>query len=253
MHRRHLTLAFATSALSIISAAGVIGNASAGTSKPPIKKAEHPMDSAIVVQKPIGTIQQLVLFFHGVGSNAQDLVPVAQQFAQVHKHAMVVSINGAQPSDFGSGRQWFSVAGVTEANRAARVAMVMPSFQSTVQQWQKLAGVSSGNTILVGFSQGSIMALESTQLQPPLAGRVIAFSGRFALEPKVAPIGMVINLIHGSADAVIDADHSLAAARQLMALGAKVTVDIVPGMTHGIDARMVSLALSKIAGQQAAI
>jgi hypothetical protein len=98
MHRRHLTLAFATSALSIISAAGVIGNASAGTSKPPIKKAEYSMDSAIVVQKPTGPIQQLVLFFHGVGSNAQDLVPVAQQFAKVLKQAMVVSINGAQPS-----------------------------------------------------------------------------------------------------------------------------------------------------------
>jgi hypothetical protein len=27
------------------------------------------------------------------------------------------------------------------------------------------------------------------------------------------------------------------------------TVDIVPGMTHGIDARMLSLALTKVAGQ----
>ena len=211
------------------------------------------MNSAIIVQKPIGPIQELVLFFHGVGSNAQDLVPVAQQFAQVLKQAMVVSVNGAQPSDFGSGRQWFSVAGVTEANRAARVASVMPLFQSTVQEWQQVAGVGPDKTILVGFSQGSIMALESTQLQPALAGRVIAFSGRFVLEPKVAPTATVINLIHGSADTVIEADHSLAAARKLKTLGAEVTVDIVPGMTHGIDARMVLLALSNISGQQAAI
>jgi phospholipase/carboxylesterase len=56
-------------------------------------------------------------------------------------------------------------------------------------------------------------------------------------------------LIHGSADAVIDAKYSLAAARQLNALGAKVTVDIVPGMSHGIDARMLSLGVSKISGQ----
>ena len=249
MLRRHLTLAFATSALSIIPVASAICIASAGTSKQPIKKAENPMDSAIVVQKPTGTIQQLVLFFHGVGSDAQDLVPVAQQFAQVLKHAMVVSINGAQPSDFGSGRQWFSVAGVTEDNRIGRVATVMPLFQSTVQHWQEVAGVGAEKTILVGFSQGSIMSLESTQLQPAVAARVIAFSGRFAVEPKVAPTATVINLIHGSADAAIDADNSLAAARQLKALGATVTVDIVPGMTHGIDARMLSLALSKVSGQ----
>ena len=236
-------------ALSIIPLDGAIGITSAGISKPLIKKTENSMDSAIVVQKPTGAIEQLVLFFHGVGSNAQDLVPVAQQFAQALKHAMVVSVNGAQPSDFGSGRQWFSVAGVTEANRVGRVAAVMPLFQSTVQHWQELAGVSPDKTILVGFSQGSIMALESTQRQPSVAGRVIAFSGRFAVEPKLAPTGTAINLIHGSADAVIDADNSLAAARQLKALGTTVTVDIVPGMSHGIDARMVSLALSKVSWQ----
>lgn len=59
------------------------------------------------------------------------------------------------------------------------MATVMPLFRSTIQDWQKVAGVSARATILVGFSQGSIMALESTQLQPTLAGRVIAFSGRF--------------------------------------------------------------------------
>lgn len=209
------------------------------------------MNSAIIVQKPIGAIEQLVLFFHGVGANAQDLVPVAQQFAQVLKQAMVVSVNGTQPTDYGDGRQWFSLAGITEANRAARVADVMPSFQSTVQHWQQVAGVGADKTTLVGFSQGAIMALESTQLQPVLAGRVIAFSGRFAIEPKMAPIATFINLIHGSADTVIEAEHSVVAAKRLKALGAEVTVDIVPGMTHGIDARMVSLALGKISGQQA--
>ena len=246
MHRRQLPLALAAmaSGLSTMPAAG----ANASTAKSSSEKAKNPMESAVVVQKPTGTIQQLVLFFHGVGSNAQDLVPVAQQFAQVLKHAMVVSVNGTQPSDFSSGRQWFSLTGVTEENRAGRVAAVMPLFQSTIQHWQELAGVSTDKTILVGFSQGSIMALESTQLQPAVAGRVIAFSSRFAVEPKVAPIATVINLIHGSADAVIDANHSLEAARQLKALGATVTVDIVPGMTHGIDARMLSLALSKISG-----
>jgi phospholipase/carboxylesterase len=119
------------------------------------------MNSGVIVQKPVGTIDQLVLFFHGVGSDAQDLVPVAQQFARILKRALVVSLNGAQPSDFGSGRQWFSVAGVTEENRAARVATVMQLFQSMVQRWQEASGMGVDKTILVGFSQGSIMALES--------------------------------------------------------------------------------------------
>ncbi len=79
MKRRHLPLALATLVLHILLAAGAI----AAASHPPIKKTEKIMDSEIVIQKPTGAIQQLVLFFPGMGSNAQDLVPVAQRFAQV--------------------------------------------------------------------------------------------------------------------------------------------------------------------------
>jgi phospholipase/carboxylesterase len=161
---------------------------------------------------------------------------------------MVVSLEGLQPSDFGQGRQWFSVAGITEESRPARVAAAMPAFQALIEQLQKSSGVAAEKTILIGFSQGSIMALESTQYAPALAGHVIAFSGRFAKTPILAPIGTAIHLIHGDADQVISVEHSRNAARQLQSLGADVTFDIEPGMGHGIDARMMSLALSKVAG-----
>src|SRR5665647_983548 len=160
------------------------------------RKPGNTMDSFIVVQRPEHTPQQLILFFHGVGSNAQDLVSVAQQFAKALPNVMVVSVDAPQQSDFGAGRQWFSVAGVTEDSRPARVEAAMPAFQSTVQKWQALAGVTAEKTILVGFSQGAIMALESTQGPTVLAGQVISFSGRFATQPKVARAGTTINLIH---------------------------------------------------------
>jgi phospholipase/carboxylesterase len=153
-----------------------------------------------------------------------------------------------QPSDFGQGRQWFSVAGITEESRPARVAAAMPAFQSLIQQFQKISGVSAEKTTLIGFSQGSIMALESTQHTLRLAGRVIAFSGRFASAPTKAPSGTAIHLIHGDADQVIPIEHSRNALRQLQILGANVSFDIGPAMGHGIDARMMSLALSKVQG-----
>ena len=204
------------------------------------------MDSFIVVQKPEHTPQQLVLFFHGVGSNAEDLVPVAQQFAKALPNATVVSVDAPQQSDFGAGRQWFSVAGVSEDNRPARVEAAMLAFQATVQKWQISAGVTADKTILVGFSQGAIMSLESTQWPLFLAGQVIAFAGRFARPPKVPPAHTTINLIHGEADPVIAAGYSTAAASQLQALGAKATVDTVPGMGHGIDDQMLAIGLEKL-------
>jgi len=211
------------------------------------------MDSFIVVQTPKHSPKQLVLFFHGVGSNAQDLVPVAEQFARALPSALLVSVDAPQPSDFGAGRQWFSVAGVTEDSRPARVEAAMPAFQSTVQAWQASAGVTAEQTILVGFSQGAIMSLESTQRPLVLAGQVISFAGRFAAPPKVLPAQTTINLIHGEADPVIASSHSIAAASQLLTLGARVSVDTVAGIGHGIDKQMLAIALSKLVASDIAI
>ena len=46
-----------------------------------------------------------------------------------------------------------------------------------VREWQKASGLDTARTPLIGFSQGAIMALESTQTDGPPAGRVIALSG----------------------------------------------------------------------------
>jgi phospholipase/carboxylesterase len=206
------------------------------------------MPPSVLIQKPVGSPQLLILLFHGIGSNAQDLVPVGKQFAAKFPAAMVVSLEGLQPSDFGQGRHWFSVAGITEESRPARVAAAMPAFQALIEQLQKISGVAADKTVLIGFSQGSIMALESTQHAPRLAGHVIAFSGRFASTPAIAPTATAIHLIHGDADPVISIEHSRNAARQLQSLGADISFDIEPGMGHGIDARMMAIALSKVAG-----
>ncbi len=52
----------------------------------------------------------------------------------------MVSVGGAEPSGNPAGRQWFSVQGITEDNRQARVDAIMPTFIETVRYWQKQSG-----------------------------------------------------------------------------------------------------------------
>lgn len=80
----------------------------------------------------------------------------------------MVSVGGAEPSGNPAGRQWFSVQGITEDNRQARVDAIMPTFIETVRYWQKQSGVGANATALIGFSQGAIMALESIKAEPAL-------------------------------------------------------------------------------------
>lgn len=196
-------------------------------------------DSSLMLARPVAS-DQLVLLFHGVGSSAQDLAPVGQALAQARPRATVVSVEAPHPSQLGRGKEWFSVVGITEENRPQRIAQAMPLFLQTIQHWQDLTGIGPDRTVLVGFSQGAIMSLESTQasLQPAGAAHtVVSLAGRFARPVRRAPAGVRLHLIHGEQDGVVQTKWSVEAASQWRALGRRVTLDLVPGLGHGIDAR----------------
>lgn len=202
-------------------------------------------DGSIAVHRPSVAPAALVLMFHGVGATPDDLVPLGRLIAGQEAGALVVSVQAPWPSDFGSGRQWFSVAGVTEADRPARVAAAMPAFLQTVRGWQASAHLSAAQTVLLGFSQGAIMSLASTQqAADPPGGRVIAIAGRFAAPPRCAPKPISIHLLHGLQDAVIPASCSHDAHAQWTALGGRATLDTFEGLGHGIDMRVAARVLA---------
>ena len=157
-----------------------------------------------------------------------------------------MSVPGPDHSDLGRGLQWFSVLGVTEQDRPQRVAATLDRFIATVQHWQQRTGVDAAGTTLIGFSQGAIMALASTQVTPAPAARVVSLSGRFSEVPTHEPAGVRIHFLHGDADPVIPAAHAQQAARQLQALGATVTLDVLPGLGHGVSPKSENLLVERL-------
>lgn len=205
------------------------------------------MTEAIVIQAPASGARRLLLLFHGVGAQPRDLVPLGRALAARHPDAFVASVPGAHRSDLGTGFQWFSVRGVTEENRPARVAEAAPAFEAAVREWQQRTGLDAAQTTLIGFSQGAIMALESIGRPPPLASRVVAIAGRFAAAPHVPAAGTRLHFVHGAADPVIPFGHSASAAERLAAAGADVSVDLLPGVGHEIDAQVAEAVLRRLA------
>lgn len=202
----------------------------------------------IVVQQPAGPAKQLFLLNHGVGATPQGLVPLGQQLAAAFPEALVVSVQAPHASDFGQGYQWFSVREITEENRPARVAEAMPEFVNMVQRWQAQSGVAAEATALVGFSQGAIMALESTQLEQHIAGRVVALSGRFAQLPQLPHAHTTLHMVHGKSDAVMHYGYTVSAAEHLVSLGADVTADVIPFLGHEINAEVVETVVERLLG-----
>lgn len=199
-----------------------------------------------VVQSPVTPAKQLLLLFHGVGDNPVVMGEIGSWFAPHFPDALIVSIGGPAPSGPYQGREWFSVAGVTESNRQGRVDTIMPKFIETVHHWQQQSGVPASATALIGFSQGAIMSLEAIKAEPGLASRVVAFSGRYATLPQEATTSSTLHLIHGGEDPVINAVHAFSASEALEQAGADFTLDVIDNLGHAIDDRGIQIALDHL-------
>jgi phospholipase/carboxylesterase len=194
-----------------------------------------------------GAPEQLIVLLHGVGASGADLAPLAQALRSEFPQAAVLAPDAPHAFDGGGlGRQWFSVAGVTETNRVERVAAVLPGLRSWLQATQQRLGVGPAATALGGFSQGAILALETVQADDGLVGRVLAFSGRYVQLPEVAPRRTTLHLFHGGADPVIAASHSRQALERLGALNGDATLDVAEGVGHQLHPVLVERALFRL-------
>lgn len=205
-------------------------------------------DAALILQRPAGAARQLVLLFHGVGADEADLRPVGERLSLEYPQALVASLRAPHRGGFGSGYQWFAIDDIDDTRRIERVAAELPAFVARVRQWQGESGLGAEATVLIGFSQGAIMALEAAAhaADDILAGRVVALSGRFARLPTTPLAATTLFMIHGKTDQLIHYGHTVQAAQHLVALGGDVVADVIPGLGHAIDREVLDLLVRRL-------
>jgi len=198
-----------------------------------------------------GRAEQLMILLHGWGASAAAMAPLAMALRAEFPQAALLAPEGFEPADSAlAGRQWFQMNGsdgpLTEANRPARVAAVLPRLADWVRAAQAATGVGPAATALVGFSQGAVIALELAQWHDGLAGRVLSFSGRYATLPDRALAQTTLHFFHGATDSVIPAAQARLAMERLAALHGDATIDIAAGVGHELPAALVRCAIERL-------
>ena len=194
-----------------------------------------------------GRPEQLMVLLHGWGASAADMAPLAQALQAAFPQAALLAPQGFEPVDTGlAGRQWFSLDGVTEDTRPARVAAVLPRLADWVRAAQQASGIGPAATALVGFSQGAILALELAQLHDGIAGRVLSFAGRYATLPSVPLAQTTLHFFHGATDTVIPAAQSRLAMERVAAFQGDATIDIASGVGHDLPPVLVQCAVQRL-------
>ncbi len=182
--------------------------------------------------------KSLVILLHGYGSNGDDLIGLAPHWRPALPHTAFVSPNAPEicPGAPG-GYQWWGIASLDRNARAAGAARAAPALNAFIDAELAAHGLTETSLALVGFSQGTMMALHvGPGRATPLVG-ILGYSGMIADEAALAaaPTRPPILLIHGDADAMIPITAFHQARTALTEAGFAVQSQVSPGLGHSID------------------
>jgi phospholipase/carboxylesterase len=166
------------------------------------------------------------------------------------QRAELIVPDGFHPFDGGGqGRQWFSVRGVTDENRPARVRDAGAEVSRWIDVELLRRGLGSDRLVVVGFSQGAIVGAWLAVHRAPRPAAVVILSGRVAeADVPSAGVGPRVFIAHGDRDGTIPASLVDSGASVLEAWGARVTKRVYPGLGHEIDERELRDVAAFLAG-----
>jgi phospholipase/carboxylesterase len=192
----------------------------------------------------------VVVFLHGYGADGADLLGLADPLAPHLPGTAFYAPNAPERCvNNPMGYQWFPIPWMDGSSEEQAKASAAQSFQDINAFLDKVLAdesIPADRLALVGFSQGTMMALAvAPQRDPEIAG-VVGFSGRLidpekAVEARTKP---PILLIHGDEDPVVPFDSMGIAGQALQNAGFTVYGHVMKGTGHGISPDGLSVALA---------
>ncbi len=186
-----------------------------------------------------GAPRQLVVFLHGYGADGNDLIALGREWSKMLPHAAFASPHAPEPCRAAPmGRQWFNLTFRQEGELVRGVAQAAPALEAFLDAELKRHNLGPRALALVGFSQGTMMALGVGLKRSPAPAAIVGYSGALATlealpqDPAAAP---AILLVHGDMDEVIPLDAMFMAREQLAQAGLAIEWHVAEGIGHGID------------------
>ncbi len=181
----------------------------------------------------------LVVLLHGYGADGNDLIGLAPALAPLMPDAAFHAPNAPHPCEGNPlGYQWFGISRLNPEIALAGVRGAAPLVDAFLDELMAQYELDESRTALIGFSQGTMMALHvGLRRRKQLAG-IVGFSGMLAGPDALA--GEIVTrppvlLVHGDSDEMLPHALTEMAARTLADNGVPAHKHIAEGLGHGID------------------
>jgi phospholipase/carboxylesterase len=191
-----------------------------------------------------GPARQLVIFLHGYGADGNDLIELGRAWQNLLPDAAFVSPHAPERcAQAPTGRQWFSLTFREKNERWVGVNKAAPILERFIDEELKRNNLPGSALALVGFSQGTMMALHVGLRRAEKPAAIVGYSGLFVLPDGAEPAAVSgeikarppILLVHGDRDDLIPAQALFMSAQDLAALEIPTEWHMSAGIGHGID------------------
>ena len=205
-----------------------------------------PIDGPRLGTKSGGAPKHLVVLLHGYGADGKDLIGLGQQWQAMLPDAAFVAPNAPEPcGQAPMGKQWFPLTMRDPNERWIGCQKAAPGLDAFLDAELASQGLDDGKLAIVGFSQGTMMALHVGLRRRRAPAAIVGFSGLLVdgpepLEGPTPPPPVL--LTHGSDDEVIPADALFMSAEGLAEAGVPCQWHLSVGVGHGIDPPAMSHA-----------
>jgi phospholipase/carboxylesterase len=191
-----------------------------------------------------GKAKQLVVFLHGYGADGNDLLDIGRAWQGMLPDAAFVSPHAPHPCGQAPvGREWFPLTMRDPDERWVGVNAAAPLLDSFLDAELKRRQLPPQALALVGFSQGTMMALHVGLRRAVAPAAIVGYSGMLVVPEDINPDKFAaglrskppVLLIHGDQDQIIPVQALMHAAQGLASLDIPAEWHISPGIGHGID------------------
>jgi phospholipase/carboxylesterase len=196
------------------------------------------------LEPPSGQAKRLVVFLHGYGADGNDLIDIGRAWQGILPDTAFVSPHAPHPcGQAPTGREWFPLTFRNPDERWIGCNAAAPALDQFLDAELARRKLPASAMALVGFSQGTMMALHAGLRRPQAPAAIVGYSGIFVLPNEAGPEAVAGNikskppvlLIHGDQDELIPVQALLMGSQALAALEVPVEWHISPGVGHGID------------------
>ena len=191
-----------------------------------------------------GTARQLIVLLHGYGADGNDLISLGSAWQARFPDAAFVAPNAPQPAPGGPGYQWFALDRIDPQEYVTGAAATHPGLEAFIDAELKARNVAPEKLVLMGFSQGAMMALYAGVRRTVAPLGILAYSGLLPGQvPMPAPGGSYppVFISHGDSDTVVAPQAMFLAAGALQQAGAAVDWHLARNTGHGIDPESLEL------------